>query len=360
MSDERRLVRLSQVQPKPLKWIWPGYIPVGAIVDFSGDPGAGKSRVAYDLTARVTTGQPMPCCAETALPAGVVLLQGEDVVESVVRPALASAGADLSRIFTYRPKDFADQPLTLPDDLALIKEAAAEVQAKLLVIDPVTVFVSCNFNSDRSVRKALQPLTEFAADKGLAILLVRHLNKSNLANPLYQASGSIGWIAAARTAIRAINDPTSNEQHRHLLVQIKTNLPGAATLAYRTVMVGDQVAVEWLGTSGLTVKDLVRGDHEDAGKLWEAMEILFLILREEPRAAREVIGRAREEGVAKRTLDRAKCMLRIKSERKKSSWHWHWIWRLPDEDNQVIQYLRDKYDALDSAAQEENLTQVVQ
>ena len=46
MCHEQRLVRLTEVQPKPLSWVWPGYLAVGAITDFSGDPGAGKSWIA--------------------------------------------------------------------------------------------------------------------------------------------------------------------------------------------------------------------------------------------------------------------------------------------------------------------------
>lgn len=69
----------------------------------------------------------MPGCSEGSPPAGVVLLQGEDAVDSVVKPALASAGADLDRIFTYDRKDFVEQPLVLPKDLSLVGQAAAEV-----------------------------------------------------------------------------------------------------------------------------------------------------------------------------------------------------------------------------------------
>ena len=86
MNEWRTLTRLSQVPEKPLEWIWPGYLAVGTITDCSGDPGSAKSRIAYDLVTRITTGQPMPCSSETSSPAGAVLLQGEDPVTSVVKP----------------------------------------------------------------------------------------------------------------------------------------------------------------------------------------------------------------------------------------------------------------------------------
>ncbi len=125
MGNERQLIRCSQVEPKPLEWLWPGYLAVGALHDFSGDPGQGKSRVCYDLAARLSSGQPLPGCGTAYSPAGVVLLQGEDDVAATVRPALASAGADLDRVFVYDPASFPGPPLSLPGDLPLLEEAAA-------------------------------------------------------------------------------------------------------------------------------------------------------------------------------------------------------------------------------------------
>jgi hypothetical protein len=54
MDDERQLTRLCQIPTKTLDWVWPGYLAVGAITDVSGDPGEGKSRIAYDIVSRVT------------------------------------------------------------------------------------------------------------------------------------------------------------------------------------------------------------------------------------------------------------------------------------------------------------------
>ena len=118
------------------------------------------------VTARITTGQPMPGCSEDRPPAGVVLLQGEDTVDTMVKPALVAAGADLDRIVVYDPKKFTGQPFALPDDLKLVEEAAADVQAKLLVIDPVLVFFSCNANSDQSVRKPAEAVGRVCGKPG--------------------------------------------------------------------------------------------------------------------------------------------------------------------------------------------------
>lgn len=349
----RRLVRLSDVQQQRLKSVWAGYLAEGAVTDVSGDPGKAKSRLTYDIGARITTGQPMPGCTDASDPAGVVLLQGEDAVDKTVKPALAAAGADLRRIYVYDHREFGSSPLRLPDDLPLIEEAVLDVGAKLLIIDPATQFFTCNANSEMSVRQALKRVSDFAETHSLAVLIIRHLNKTNSGNPLYQAGGSIAWIAAARAAFRAVDDATSNDPHRHVLVEIKNNLASAPTLAYRTVLGSTgEITVDWLGQANVSVKDLSRGDRVETSKLWEAMEVLYLILRNGPMGAKYVVEKARLEQVAKRTLERAKRVLDVKPEREQGRWDWQWNWRLPDEETPVLRYLRDKYAALDAAAQE--------
>ena len=74
MSD-RRLVRLDEIQPDKVSWLWRNWIPFGGITMCDGDPGDGKSAVFYDLAVRVTTGRPMPFASETTDPVGVILFE---------------------------------------------------------------------------------------------------------------------------------------------------------------------------------------------------------------------------------------------------------------------------------------------
>jgi hypothetical protein len=345
MSNDRRLVRLTEVKEKTQQWVWVGRVPAGAITDLSGDPAQAKSRITYDLAARLTRGRPMPGEAASRPPAGVVLLQAEDDAAATVRPTLQAMDADLGKVFVCDPAALAGKPLTLPEDLKLVKDAVSAVKAKLVIIDPATAVFACNPNSDRSVRDALRPLSDLAAEQGLAAVIVRHLHKAGGKNLLYHGAGSIAWVAAARSGLLATSDPGSSDPYRHLLVQVKTNLTGAKTLAYRTVPVGiGQVGVEWLGEVALTARDLAGGADPEHSKLREAMEVLYLILAKKERGASDVQKKARECGVAFRTLERAKAALGVVSERKQYSPNfWEWVWRLPDEDTPMLAQVRAKY-----------------
>jgi AAA domain len=53
-------VRLTDIEPTNVGWLWPGRIPLGYVTLLVSDPGAGKSLVALDIAARVTTGKPWP------------------------------------------------------------------------------------------------------------------------------------------------------------------------------------------------------------------------------------------------------------------------------------------------------------
>ena len=72
-----------------------------------------------------------------------------------------------------------------------------------------------------------------------------------------------------------------------------------------------------------------------------------------------MIKRGSEEGVAKRTLERAKILLRVKSEREDYTVAWRWMWRLPTEENPVLHYFTEKYAALDAESQENEVDPVL-
>jgi hypothetical protein len=47
---------LRDIPPEPLKPVWGGRLFLGKMHMFDGDPGSGKTMIALDLAARITTG----------------------------------------------------------------------------------------------------------------------------------------------------------------------------------------------------------------------------------------------------------------------------------------------------------------
>src|SRR5712692_813663 len=87
---------MSHVKAQSLEWLWPWRLALGKLAMLEGDPGQGKSLVALDLCARLSTGRDFPDGASNARPRTVVLLDGEDDVRCTTIPRLQAAGADLA------------------------------------------------------------------------------------------------------------------------------------------------------------------------------------------------------------------------------------------------------------------------
>jgi hypothetical protein len=356
------LQSVSQLNPPPTEWLWPGYLAAGSLAILDGDPGQGKSMLTLDVAARLTTGRPWPDGAASPGPAAVVLLCAEDS-DSVIRDRLASFSADLARAFLW-PRD---GDLGLPRlpmdhkrlDQSLTEIALAGAAPRLVVIDPIVAFLdrSIPTSSDAAVRRALAPLARLAEKHRCAILLVRHLTKK--ANPaaLYRGAGSIGFIAACRLAWLAAPDPKADD--RFLLAQSKNNYaPLSTTLAYTLVSrlptVGNQgqqviprttadeapgaahevsgpsaapcrecdprratPPLTWLGPNPLTADELAGQRPRPSRR--RVRDFLRRHLAAAPRPAKEILAMARAQGFSRSTLLRAKADLAIQSERTYSN-----------------------------------------
>jgi len=166
---------------------------------------------------------------------------------------------------------------------------------------------------------------------------VRHLSKAPNANPLYRGGGSIGIIGAARAAFLVA--PDLEIEGRTVFAATKFNLagkPASLTYAIETVQVdrlGFIPRIAWLGESQHSAASLnwAQGtSHEEITALGEAKDFLLGVVADGPTPAKEVRKQARDQGLADRTLDRAKSALRIRAIKTSFAGHYAWQWLLPD------------------------------
>jgi hypothetical protein len=308
--------RITDVPVKKAEWLWPPWVPVGELTMIDGDPGTSKSLWTADLAARISRGGQMPGGA-TASRGGVLLLVGEDTIATTVRPRLEAAGADTDCIiFIGEP----EEPIVIPDDLKKIEEpivrmrAECAVDLKLIVIDPIMNFLGPNASGDQSVRRALAPLKALAERHGVAVVLVRHLNKSGRGSALYRGSGSIGISAAARSCLLVTKCP--DDPNLRVVYQYKNNLGRSATsLLFEPVSTEDGgVRLEYRGERDYSEDELLAKPKRDAA-VARAASFLSRVLADGPVTYKDVQNRAREEQIALRTLERAKSELGVVSSR---------------------------------------------
>lgn len=327
--------RLSDVPLEAITWLWDGRLPNGKLVILDGDPGLGKSTITLDIAARVTRGAAMPLADEGRPPACVILLSAEDGAGDTIRPRMEAAGADLTRVFVLDGvlKSGEHEFLEVPGDVEHLRTVIEREHAKLVVIDPLVSYLGekTDTHRDKDVRKALRALAEVARQTGCCILVVRHLNKVEGGKALYRGGGSIGIVAAARVGMLVGLDP--DDENRRVISITKCNLaPKAESLSYELVerlVSGCKVAVVvWVGASAHSADDLVLPKKRRGAKLGAATAFLARELSDGPGRVGDLRARAANEGISKRTLDRAKEALKVKSYRLGSLW----LWRLPDVD----------------------------
>ncbi len=325
-------VRMSDVEREVVRWLWPGRMPLGMMTVIDGHPGQGKSTLSLDLAARVSAGQSMPFSDGPPISGGVVLLSAEDSLGATVRPRLEAAGADLQRIVALSTmgEGAERRVLSIPEDLEAVEQAMAQVDAKLVVVDPLSSFVSgrIDMHRDGDVRRALSALADLASRTGAAVILVRHLRKSATGDPLLRGLGSVGIIAAARAGLLVAPDPADEDVR--VIASTKGNLaPAAPSIRWRLQSVGDVARVEWIEECSTSAHELLAedGSGRRAEAREDAVEFLQSTLANGPVRSTIVTDRAAQAGIAERTLWRAKNALDVTSYRESGAW---W-WQLPAE-----------------------------
>jgi hypothetical protein len=328
------LSAVSRLESRRIDWLAPGWFAFGKPALLDGDPGLGKSLIALDLCARLSTGRPFPDGGPALEPGCSIVLNGEDGGEDTIKPRLAALGADLDRVFVPRLRDETGTPWYFPAALDKLDRAVKQVSAKLVVIDPIMAFLdpSIASYSDQSVRRALLPLIQLAKFHRCVILLIRHLNKTCRSRAMYRGGGSIGLIGACRSGCLVAPDPLNAK--RCVLAQVKNNLaPLQSSLGYELV-VRDQAepTIAWLGTSVWSADELLARQQPIRVTPGDrAREFLTAFLKEGPRTSREIWTAALEQHLTDKTMRRAKVELEIRSKRVWADGQRLSYWMLPGQ-----------------------------
>ena len=325
----------SDIEPQPLRWLWPGRIPLGKLTLLVGDPGLGKSLMTIDVAARVTRGASFPDGAACE-PGAVIIASAEDDPADTIRPRLDAANADGSRVHvlegmrvTLPDNSTTERPFQLETGIDALEDALAHIRGvRLIVIDPISAYLGgADSNTNAEVRGLLSPLATLSARQGVAVLCVTHLRKSAGA-AVHRAIASIAFTAAARAVWAVAPDPS--DVNRRLMLPVKQNLgPNIGGLAFRVETQNGLPRLDWeAGAVTLNANDVLSSveDREDQSEQREAEAWLRQLLAEGPVPVQRIQTEAKAAGLSWTTVRRAKESLSVLA--KKSGYLAGWEWRL--------------------------------
>jgi hypothetical protein len=298
---------------------------VGKLALIIGNPGEGKSRLTYDMTARVTVGGDWPD-GPPAKAGPVIILSAEDGLADTVRPKVDAQGGNAARVYVLRAVRIAgrDCPFNLDRDLPTLEQAVRETGAILVTVDPLSAYLGARDSfKDSDIRGLLTPLAEMADRCRVAVVGVLHLTKGAQRRLLLRAQGNIAFVAQARTVLAVGEDPET--PGRRLLVPVKNNLgPFPPALAFRlngSGLVWEPAPIEGAAEDLLAADE--PGSRTDRRERDAAKQFLRDALAGGAVASRDLMADAAANGIAQRTVWRAKSELGIRAERHgRGPWYW--------------------------------------
>lgn len=340
--------RAADIEIKPIEWLWPGRIALGKIAMIAGNPGLGKSMAMASIASCVSNGAPFPLCDETRPPGNVIILSAEDDASDTIVPRLQAAGADKDRCFIIESvkeeqKDGSSitRAFNLQSDLSRLEKMFLAVgRADLIIVDPISAYMgNVDSHKNTDVRAALAPLSKMAEHYRTAFAGVTHLNKSTGGDALMRFTGSLAFVAAARSAFLVARD--NDQLNRRLFLPVKNNLASdTAGLAFQieAVTLPNNIQTSRVAWEHepihITADEALASspDPEERDAIKEAIEFLREILLPGPKPATSVMADANALKITEKTLRTARQRLGIKPNKQGFGKESHWVWSLPPDD----------------------------
>jgi len=326
------LIRLSEVEPRPIKWLWRDRIPRAKITLFGGDPGVGKSYLSDDLIARITTGREAPGTGQLFESGSALILTAEDGLSDTVRIRMDLLGADVSKIIILDAirEGGKTKTFSLSQNLPTLDNVFREnSDLQICVIDPFTSFLGGrDADASSDTRAITDPLSRLTESSGVAAILIGHLNKSEtMQRALHRFSHSKDWTAASRTVWLIERDALDENEERRLFVCVKNNLvkhPPALSFRISDSGIRDYEVIH----ERVQADEILQMKTGDRTALKQAVDWLKQALAEGPTEAREIFRSGEANGFSDITLRRAKTKLGAKAYSSGFGTAKIWYWSL--------------------------------
>ena len=248
-------------------WVIPGWLAEGEVHILAGAAKTGKSQLAIDLAAKITTGETW--FDGTKLPVGRVgYYSNEEDAFKILIPRFEAAGGDGDHIHVGITNIDAAKNLDSITKSLLDPQFQDLPPLQLVVIDGVASAVD-NVNDNSEVREYLYKTQEFARRTKSAVLLITHTAKggeSKYVKPQDFVLGAQAWVAVPRMTWVMVKDKRQSKKAA-LLVRLG-NLPhpmdgGLVIFGGEFVSLGEGRNKLEVSTSKITASEIVEGDPDE-------------------------------------------------------------------------------------------------
>jgi AAA domain len=170
------IVYLSDLQPRPVEWLWQDRLASGTLSMISGEPGSGKTWVALAIAAALSRGR-APFTGEKLKPCTVLYASMEHDSSEVIHPRFARLNGDAARFVVLRGA------VSAP---SVLEDALQRTHARLLILDPFQSLFGpgVDLHHPTATRSLLGTLATLSEKHRCCILLIRHLDKRGPGRPV--------------------------------------------------------------------------------------------------------------------------------------------------------------------------------
>lgn len=297
-----------KIKSKKISWLWYPYIPFGKITIVQGDPGEGKTSFILFLASILSNNKGDIVKNLYCEKSNVIYESAEDGKEDTIKPKIQLYKGDSKCIH------YINGHLNSFDG-EILENAIKEVDAKLLILDPLQAFLGGgSINNVNDLRPIFDALAKVAEKTNCAIVLVGHMNKNSGSKDLYRSLGSIDIVAIARSVLLVKKDEVI--PNRRNIFQIKNNLASSGSAV--AFEFNENGSIEWIGEVDVSSFE----EPSEISKLNYAINILKEYLVSGPKECPFLQDEFKKRNISERTLREAKKRLSVKSFRKAGKWYW--------------------------------------
>ena len=314
--ESKLLTLFSEVQSRPVQWLWRPYIPVGKVTLLQGDPNDGKSTMMMNIVAELSKGGAMPDGTALGRPQKIIYQCSEDDAADTIKPRLEACGADCRNIAFIDKGVYSG--LTIDDER--LREAIIEFKPRLVVIDPIQAYVEndSDLMSASKARRLMRRTGIWASMYDCAIVVIGHMNKSGSQKDLYRGLGSIDLVASARSVLQV--ERRKDDTAVRIVHHVKSSaVPSGPDFSFE---LRPDTGFRWLEVGATpnaeeeSVVDLPSNKHELAAYL------ITRALKSGPVDSADIRKIMAEHRIGEKTMNDAKNALGIKPYRKMRRWYW--------------------------------------